>query len=222
MAYLGKTIIKKWALDELNPFFKKYGFKKVNQFDNTYFHKIEKNIVYSISLSAGTGQSFSIGGAGICFLEMEKTLINILQFNPEVNEPNFIRTIKLGITTEKYGKMAKGVEVKDDVIEICNNFKIAFTDYYLPTFEKYSDPKNVLELWDSLPTMLSKADNFPSADNYSKIIILSKICNDKSYQKRIDETITFFQSEINKGEDWMQNKLDVFLKVVKYLEENEI
>lgn len=221
MAYLGKTIIKKWALEELNPFFKKYGFKKVNQFDNTNFHKIEKNIVYSISLSAGTGQSFSIGGAGICFLEMEKTLINILQFNPEVNELNFIRTIKFGVSTEKYGKMAKGVEVKDDVIEICNNFKIAFTDYYLPTFEKYSDPKNVLELWDSLDDK-GRSNHFSSPYKNIKIMILSKMCNDESYERRCQEAIDFYTMHYNNGIESAKGLIDDCYKVIKYLEENEI
>ncbi|RYU93807.1 hypothetical protein [Emticicia agri] len=221
MAYFGKTIIKKWALNELQPFLKQYGFKKVNQFDNTLFHKIENDLICSIAISAGTGQSFSVGGASICFFKVEETLLNVLNFNPEVNSLHFIRTLTIGINTNQYGILAKGVDSQNDVSEVCNSFKFAFNDYYLNAFERYSNPKNVLDLWDSLDDK-GRSNHFSSPYKNIKIIIISKICNDENYKTRCQEAIDFYTMHYNNGIESAKELINVCQKVMKYLEKNKV
>ncbi len=215
--YIGKTQIKKWLLEDLKPFLKVYGFK-INPSVNVDIIRDGEKIFLDAFMTVNSTDNISFRTAFITYKPVELILFNI------TNLPVYdggSKTLKI-FPDEQYGSLATIAKNRDDVMIIASSFKQVFIECFLPAFEKYSDPKNVLELWDSLETMAEKGLVFQDSHNYSKIIILSKMCNDEIYQRRIDETIAFFQSEINKGEDWVQTKLDVFLKVIQYLEANEI
>ena len=222
MGHLSRTFIKNEVNKSLKDFVKKSGYKLKSYRGELLIVKEEQKKLFTIWVSFSTYDDLMLNQAFIGYLKVEEILLNVNDLPFEYSDFPMVVTLRILGNSYSGGRLAGKLKVEEDFDEIVGNFIEAFSTYYLPTFEKYSDPKNVLELWDSLPTMRSKADNFPSPDNYSKILILSKMCNDENYQKRIDETIRFFQGEIDRGEDWMQVKLDVFLKVVKYLEENEI
>lgn len=222
MTYLGKSLIKKHAISELLPFTKQYFFRKTNMFDHTFFYKLENEVSWHFTISPGTGQSFSIGGGGLSYLRVERILLKLRGI--EIEEKAFYQfsTVKLLVNDKHKDILQKGVSTLEDITKICGDFKSIFIEEFLPGYEKYSNPKEVLALWDSLPSMGEKGNIFPDTHNYSKIIIMSKLTGDSDYPKRIQETRSFFVSEIEKGEDWMQPKLDILEKVIQYLEENEV
>ncbi len=211
--FIGKTKMKQWFIKELKPFVKQYKFTIGSRYGiQIVFQENEEMLCYT-SITVAWSDHLSFGGAFIKYKKVEEILFQITGLEVYSNTHT--------ITATPVGKTAL-IEKYQDVIDLANYFKEVFPKEILPAFERYSDPKNVLELWDSLETMGDKGFIFQDSHNYSKIIILSKICNDRNYQARIDETINFFQSEIDKGEDWIQAKLDVFLKVIRYLEKNEV
>jgi hypothetical protein len=220
MARLGRTLIKKVFFENIKPLLKKYGFKKgkIGRGGSlTSIEKTENEVLTYTMLGTHSLDEVNYGFVEIGYIRLDNIFAAALGINlgTDYLHSSFFRCC----FDIQYPMV---VHSESEIKLFSDKFCQDFVEHYLPAFEKYSDYKNVLEFWDSLISMGDKGIYFQDVHNYSKIIILSKMCNDENYQKRADETIAFFQSEIDKGEDWMQTKLDVFMKVVKYLAENNI
>lgn len=61
----------------------------------------------------------------------------------------------------------------EDIEVLCANFKEQFLTYYLPELNRYSDPLEVLKLWDSLD-FKGRSNTFQDPHKYSKMLILAK------------------------------------------------
>lgn len=217
---LGKTQIRKWAVGYLKDFLKPYGFKILPIVGIHGIVLREKIVTKYMTFSQDSSDYFAIGSLTIRYIQVEEIMYKMTGLGIYEAENSSLR---YWWNDEKAQRDLDGIiKSEKDIINIVENFKRYFVDFYLPTFEKYSRPENVLQLWDSLETMKDKAICFPDVHNYSKMIIFSKMANDVNYKRRINETRTFFKAEIAKGEDWISVKLDVFDKVVKYLNENKI
>ncbi|MFC3363293.1 hypothetical protein ACFOG5_08930 [Pedobacter fastidiosus] len=119
---------------------------------------------------------------------------------------------------------------EEQIVSLCENFKRYFVDLYLPAFEKYSKPENVLQLWDSLDTLEKKTSYFPGPDKYIKILIFSKMCNEPQFEDRCRESISRYETILN-SEETQNNEmlktgytedLENCKKVIEYLRVNEV
>lgn len=215
--YIGKTQIKKWLVEDLKPFLKVYGFN-INPSVNVDIIRDGEKIFLDAFMTVNSTDNISFRTAFITYKPVELILFNI------TNLPVYdggSKTLKI-FPDEKYGSLATIAKNRDDVMIIASSFKQVFIECFLPAFEKYSDPKNVLELWDSLETSKEKGKYFQDSNNYSKILILSKMSNDLRYEQRIKESIEFYENKIRNGEEYYKEELGYCEKVIEYLANNEI
>ena len=181
------TTIKKYLQIDLGNFLKKYNFKARRIGGDIFFSKKENEMGYSFFAQVLSNGSLSLHAASMCYYEVERILATMANYEMiEYEAHPYLTTLRLF-----YPQTSTIVESEDDFYRIITEFEISFTDYYLPTFEKYSDPKNILELWDSLDDK-GKSNHFSSPYKNIKIIILSKMCNDENYKRRCQEALDFY------------------------------
>jgi hypothetical protein len=220
MGFLSKTFIKKELNTSLKSYVKKYGYTLQSYRGDLMVVKEKVNKLFTIPVYFSTYDDLILSQASIGYLVVEDILFKVIGLPFEYKEYPNIPTIK--IIANDYSKRLSGkLKVEEDFDEIVGNFIEAFPTYYLPTFEKYSDPKNVLELWDSLDDK-GKSNHFSSPHKNIKIMILSKMCNDEHYERRCQEAIDFYTMHYNNGIESAKGLIDDCYKVIKYLEENEI
>ncbi len=211
------TTIKKYLQIDLGDFLKKYNFKARRISGDIFFSRKENELGYSFFAQVLSSGSLSLHTASMCYYKVERIIAKMANYEMiEYEQHPYLTTLRLF-----YPQTSTIVESEDDFYRIINEFEISFTDYYLPTFEKYSNPKNVLELWDSLDDK-GKSNHFSSPHKNIKIMILSKMCNDESYERRCQEAIDFYTMHYNNGIESAKGLIDDCYKIIKYLEENEI
>ncbi|NBB31992.1 hypothetical protein [Cellulophaga sp. BC115SP] len=215
--YIGKTQIKKWLVEDLKSFLKQYGFK-ITPSVNVDIKKDDEEIIFDTFFGVSLTDDIGLSHANIRYKKVEETLFKVTGL-PVYSIGS--RTISV-FSGEKFGILATLAKNRNDVTNISESFKQVFIECFLPAFEKYSDPKNVLELWDSLETSKEKGKYFQDSNNYSKILILSKMSNDLRYEQRIKESIEFYENKIRNGEEYYKEELGYCEKVIEYLANNEI
>jgi hypothetical protein len=220
MKRFGKTVVKNWFVDELKDFIKSINFKIGNDSGHKAFIQ---NTDYWL-LSCYIEASYDIKGNELVdTLYFSNAIVRIHKvetlLGKIIGDSSYVeagKTFSL-ITPKQFGEKLMRIEKKEDVQQLAKIFKKVFSEYFLPAFERYSDPKNVLELWDSLETSKEKGRYFQDSNNYSKIIILSKISNDLRYEQRVQEAIEFYENKIKNGEEYYREELSYCKKVIDYL-----
>jgi len=211
------TTIKKYLQIDLGNFLKKYNFKARRIGGDIFFSKKENEMGYSFFAQVLSNGSLSLHAASMCYYEVERIIATMANYEMiEYEAHPYLTTLRLF-----YPQTSTIVESEDDFYRIITEFEISFTDYYLPTFEKYSDPKNILELWDSLDDKIN-SNQFPSPLNLVKIMILSKMSKEDKYEQRCQEAIDYYQFKIASGKIAWKEELEICYKVIKYLSENEV
>jgi hypothetical protein len=210
--FIGKTKMKQWFIKEIKPFVKQYNFSIGPRYGiQIIFQENEKMLCYT-SITVGWSDHLSFGGAFIRYKKVEDILFQITGLGVYENTHT--------ITAVSVGKTAL-IEKHQDVIDLANYFEEVFPNEILPAFEKYSDPKNVLELWDSLDEE-GRTNHFFDPYNYTKILILSKLINEDKYENRKIETLELYEKLKATGKHYHLDKLENLEKVIRYIEENEI
>lgn len=218
MAFIGKTTLKKWLIERIKPIIKSYEYKVVTRFGTTVIQKENDDFLYYFYISTNKWDYIGYSPFGnICIKKVGNIFLEIIK-NKDLGDGSL--GIKV-IPNFEYGPYGKEVSSQDEINDIVESFKRVFLEYYLPAFERYSDPKNVLEFWDSLNDE-GKLKHFFDSYNRVKIIILSKMCNDESYERRCQEAIDFYTMHYNNGIESAKGLIDDCYKVIKYLEENEV
>lgn len=221
MGHLSRTFIKNEVNKSLKAFVKKSGYKLKSYRGELLIVKEEQKKLFTIWVSFSTYDDLMLNQAFIGYLKVEEILLKVNGLPFEYSDFPMVVTLRILGNSYSGGRLAGKLKVEEDFDEIVGNFMEAFPKYYLPTFEKYSDPKNVLELWDSLDDK-GKSNHFSSPHKNIKIMILSKMCNDESYERRCQEAIDFYTMHYNNGIESAKGLIDDCYKIIKYLEENEI
>ncbi len=210
--FIGKTKMKQWFIKEIKPFVKQYNFSIGPRYGiQIIFQENEKMLCYT-SITVGWSDHLSFGGAFIRYKKVEDILFQITGLGVYENTHT--------ITAVSVGKTAL-IEKHQDVIDLANYFEEVFPNEILPAFERYSDPKNVLELWDSLDDE-GKLKHFFDPYKNCKILILSKMCNDPKFPQRCVDEYNFYKKHYESGLLSAKVLMDDCEKVIQYLEENEI
>ncbi len=215
-SYIGKTQIKKWLIEDLKSFLKQYGFK-ITPSVNVDIIKENDKIVSDAFITVDSMDNIRFRTAFVTYRSIEQILFNI------TNLPVYdggSKTLKI-FPYEKYGSLAIIAKNRDDVRSISEIFKKVFLECFLPAFERYSDPKNVLELWDSLDEE-GKTNHFFDPYKNCKILILSKISNDPKFPQRCIEEYNFYKKHYDSGLLSAKVLMDDCERVIRYLEKNEL
>lgn len=159
------------------------------------------------------------GRPEIVFYPIEHSLLYLTK--KEVYEHCSTLMLNFDLFSETFKSTQRTVKTEQDVIRITDAFKKAFVELYVPAFEKYSDPKNVLELWDSLGSVEEKNLFFPGPDKYAKILFFSKMVGDSAFEHRAQESINIYEERVKENVAYTQY-LELCQKVIDYLRNNEI
>lgn len=212
--FIGKTKMKQWFVKQIKPFIKQHEFSIRPRSGVPTIFLERDNIDYFIYIMVAWDDHLSFSAASISHNKVEELLYQITKL--EVYNKNS-DTLRVCFDKEKTAVIYK----QEDVIEFSEIFKKNFLEYFLPAFEKYSDPKNVLELWDSLDDE-GKLKHFFDPYKNCKILILSKMCNDPKFPQRCVDEYNFYKKHYESGLLSAKVLMDDCEKVIKYLEENEI
>jgi hypothetical protein len=212
---IGKTQIRKWLAKEINPIINQYGFKLV-PFTGIYGIVKKEDSIKSMLISQDSNDFLGIIRPEIRFNIIEDLMFKITgmeiyrQLNPTLS-------LALEEISNKEKLLQNIITSEEDVKEISEKFKKYFPELFLPKLIEYSDPTNVLELWDSLMTIEDKNNIFPDTNNYIKILILSKFMEELKYDQRIDESLKYYTELKMTGKSYYQNNLSYCEKIIEYL-----
>lgn len=218
MTYIGKTTLKKWFVDVTRPIFKPFGFKVASRFGTTVIQKESNDYLYYLYISTNKWDYIGYSPFGNINIKKVGNVFTRIIENQELGDGSLV--LKL-IPNFEYGIDGKEINSRDGINDISESFKRVFPEYYIPAFERYSDPKNVLELWDGLDDE-GKLKHFFDPYKNCKILILSKMCNDPKFPQRCVDEYNFYKKHYESGLLSAKVLMDDCEKVIKYLEENEV
>ena len=218
MTYIGKTMLKKWLIDGIMPIIRPLKYKVVPRFGTTIIQKENDDFLYYLYISTNKWDYIGYSPFGnISIKKVGDTFSKVIN-DKDLEDGSLV--LKL-MPNYEYGTYGKEISSKEEINDILESFKKIFLEYYLPAFERYSDPKNVLELWDSLDEE-GRTNHFFDPYNYTKILILSKLINEDKYENRKIETLELYEKLKATGKHYHLDKLENLEKVIRYIEENEI
>lgn len=224
MKRFGKTVIKNWFINEVKDFIKSIDFKIGNDSGHRAFTQNSDYWLLSCYIEASYNiknntliDTLSFSNVIIRIHKVENLLGKIIN-NSSYNEAG--KTFSI-FPNEEFGETFIGIEKQEDTKKMGETFKKVFLECFLPAFEKYSNPKNVLELWDGLDDE-GKLKHFFDPYKNCKILILSKMCNDPKFSQRCEEEYNFYKKHYDNGLLSAKVLMDDCEKVIKYLENNEI
>lgn len=222
MENLGKTFIKKISIPLLTQILKPYDFKVEIRRGEPVIYKKTDNLLFTVAMQVTSWDELTLNIGRIGYLETEYLLSHITG-EPliPIEEYPAICTLYIHPPPIISKKIAKKVSSQEEIEELIENFSTAFKEFYLPAFEKYSSPKEVLALWDSLDDK-GRSDYFFSPYKHIKMIILSKMCKDLDYSKRCEDAYAFYKGHFENGVSGAEILMKDCEKVIKYLEENEV
>jgi hypothetical protein len=232
---IGASNIRKILNAELKDFLKSYGFNIGPILGNHGIIKREQEIIKIIEILQRSPDYIAIGHYPLIrFNQVSDIMFKITNLETyQVENPT------IGITSDekiRYAleeKSGKGsLQSVEEIKPLADLFKKHFVELYLPAFEKYSNPVNVLELFDKL-NLGERSSMFNDPCYQMKIIILSKMINDSDYSKRCEEGLEFANFWLNQYTEeqkiekpWKYKESLNILKwteeVIDYLEKNEI
>ena len=215
-----KSERKKIVFKEFDLYFNPLGYKGIKTGgDPTYVLKT-KNFVVTFFMNFLDVGGIDISGIRMSILEVENHIINLFgkqyicdkYFYDE--KRYFLDTISDKKRLDKFSN----VELKTE-IEVLD-----FVQWYINYFEK--EGKHFIETYSYLPNILKKMDELQAEgkywseilsgceDNLFRGLIISKLCNDKNYNKKIEYVDSIFYES---PDDWIPyyEKLKERLKSVE-------
>ena len=215
-----KSERKKIVFKKFDLYFNPLGYKGIKTGgDPTYVLKT-KNFVVTFFMNFLDVGGIDISGIRMSILEVENHIINLFgkqyicdkYFYDE--KRYFLDTISDKKRLDKFSN----VELKTE-IEV-----LEFVQWYINYFEK--EGKHFIETYSYLPNILKKMDELQAEgkywseilsgceDNLFRGLIISKLCNDKNYNKKIEYVDSIFYES---PDDWIPyyEKLKERLKSVE-------
>ena len=215
-----KSERKKIVFKEFDLYFNPLGYKGIKTGgDPTYVLKT-KNFVVTFFMNFLDVGGLDISGIRMSILEVENHIINLFwkQYISDKyfydEKRYFLDTISDKRRLDKFSN----VELKTE-IEV-----LEFVQWYINYFEK--EGKHFIETYSYLPNILKKMDELLAEskywseilsgceDNLFRGLIISKLCNDKNYNKKIEYVDSIFYES---PDDWLPyyEKLKERLKSVE-------
>ena len=193
-----KSERKKIVFKEFDLYFNPLGYKGIKTGgDPTYVLKT-KNFVVTFFMNFLDVGGIDISGIRMSILEVENHIINLFgkQYISDKyfydEKRYFLDTISDKRRLDKFSN----VELKTE-IEV-----LEFVQWYINYFEK--EGKHFIETYSYLPNILKKMDELQAEgkywseilsgceDNLFRGLIISKLCNDKNYNKKIEYVDSIF------------------------------
>ena len=215
-----KSERKKIVFKEFDEYLKPLNFKGYKSGgDPAYLLKFEDRVI-SFFMNFKDAQWIAISGIKISILLVEKYIIEIFG-KDYIMEKYFYDKKKYFLTTIN----DKNFTNKFDSIELNTEYEIInFTNRYIKYLE--TDGQKFIETYSYLPNILKKMDELQAEgkywseilsgceDNLFRGVIISKLCNDKNYNKKIEYVDSIFYES---PDDWIPyyEKLKECLKSVE-------
>ena len=215
-----KSERKKIVFKEFDLYFNPLGYKGIKTGEDPTYVLKTKDFVVTFFMNFLDVGGIDISGIRMSILEVENHIINLFgkqyicdkYFYDE--KRYFLDTISDKKRLDKFSN----VELKTE-IEVLD-----FIQWYINYFEK--EGKHFIETYSYLPNILKKMDELQAEDKYwSEIlsgcednlfrgVIISKLCNDKNYNKKIEYVDSIFYES---PDDWLPyyEKLKEHLKSVE-------
>lgn len=169
-------------LNDLKSFVKPYGYKLGKSGGLDAILVEDDELIKDITIMIYSEGLLSFSFPSIRYKLIEENLLMI------TNNTEYNGSITLELKTDDIllacGKTQRTIKTEQDVLEVVEIFKQTFVDLHLPALKKFSDPQNVLELWDSLETTEQRNNYMPGPDKYTKILFFSKMVNDARIEER--------------------------------------
>jgi len=211
---------KKIVFKEFDEYLKPLNFKGFKSGgDPAYLLKFEDRVI-SFFMNFKDAQWIAISGIKISILLVEQYIIEIFG-KDYIMEKYFYDKKKYFLTTIN----DKNFTNKFDSIELNTEYEIInFTNWYIKYLE--TDGQKFIETYSYLPNILNKMDELLAEgkywseilsgceDNLFRGLIISKLCNDKNYNKKIEYVDSIFYES---PDDWIPyyEKLKERLKSVE-------
>ena len=215
-----KSERKKIVFKEFDEYLKPLNFKGYKSGgDPAYLLKFEDRVI-SFFMNFKDAQWIAISGIKISILLVEQYIIEIFG-KDYIMEKYFYDKKKYFLTTIN----DKNFTNKFDSIELNTEYEIInFTNWYIKYLE--TDGPRFIETYSYLPNILNKMDELLAEgkywseilsgceDNLFRGLIISKLCNDKNYNKKIEYVDSIFYES---PDDWIPyyEKLKERLKSVE-------
>lgn len=215
-----KSERKKIVFKEFDEYLKPLNFKGYKSGgDPAYLLKFEDRVI-SFFMNFKDAQWIAISGIKISILLVEQYIIEIFG-KDYIMEKYFYDKKKYFLTTIN----DKNFTNKFDSIELNTEYEIInFTNWYIKYLE--TDGQKFIETYSYLPNILKKMDELLAEgkywseilsgceDNLFRGLIISKLCNDKNYNKKIEYVDSIFYES---PDDWIPyyEKLKERLKSVE-------
>ena len=215
-----KSERKKIVFKEFDLYFNPLGYKGIKTGgDPTYVLKT-KDFVVTFFMNFLDVGGIDISGIRMSILEVENHIINLFgkQYISDKYFYDEKRYFLDTISDKKRLDKFSNVELKTE-IEVLD-----FVQWYINYFEK--EGKHFIETYSYLPNILKKMDELQAEgkywseilsgceDNLFRGLIISKLCNDKNYNKKIEYVDSIFYES---PDDWLPyyEKLKERLKSVE-------
>ena len=215
-----KSERKKIVFKEFDEYLKPLNFKGYKSGgDPAYLLKFEDRVI-SFFMNFKDAQWIAISGIKISILLVEQYIIEIFG-KDYIMEKYFYDKKKYFLTTIN----DKIFTNKFDSIELNTEYEIInFTNWYIKYLK--TDGQKFIETYSYLPNILKKMDELQAEgkywseilsgceDNLFRGLIISKLCNDKNYNKKIEYIDSIFYES---PDDWLPyyEKLKERLKSVE-------
>ena len=215
-----KSERKKIVFKEFDEYLKPLNFKGYKSGgDPAYLLKFEDRVI-SFFMNFKDAQWIAISGIKISILLVEQYIIEIFG-KDYIMEKYFYDKKKYFLTTIN----DKNFTNKFDSIELNTEYEIInFTNWYIKYLK--TDGQKFIETYSYLPNILKKMDELQAEgkywseilsgceDNLFRGLIISKLCNDKNYNKKIEYVDSIFYES---PDDWIPyyEKLKERLKSVE-------
>ena len=215
-----KSERKKIVFKEFDEYLKPLNFKGFKSGgDPAYLLKFEDRVI-SFFMNFKDAQWIAISGIKISILLVEQYIIEIFG-KDYIMEKYFYDKKKYFLTTIN----DKNFTNKFDSIELNTEYEIInFTNWYIKYLK--TDGQKFIETYSYLPNILKKMDELQAEgkywseilsgceDNLFRGLIISKLCNDKNYNKKIEYVDSIFYES---PDDWLPyyEKLKERLKSVE-------
>ena len=215
-----KSERKKIVFKEFDEYLKPLNFKGYKSGgDPAYLLKFEDRVI-SFFMNFKDAQWIAISGIKISILLVEQYIIEIFG-KDYIMEKYFYDKKKYFLTTIN----DKNFTNKFNSIELNTEYEIInFTNWYIKYLE--TDGQKFIETYSYLPNILKKMDELQAEgkywseilsgceDNLFRGLIISKLCNDKNYNKKIEYVDSIFYES---PDDWIPyyEKLKERLKSVE-------
>ena len=198
--------VKTIFLEKITPFFRGLGYKYIAGGNFKFVLETERYIVID-SFNYLTNSKTLIGGKlNLSIKEVENIILEIKHPNKDFD----------GFLAKKNEYSITLGDV-DGVFDIDNDFEFLteeHIEYYVEKIEEYiqTDGQKFIETYSYLPNILKKMDELQAEgkywseilsgceDNLFRGLIISKLCNDKNYNKKIEYVDSIFYES---PDDWI-------------------